>query len=124
MSFTQADQIVESLVILSWQHCKKSSLHTACVLTATSYTWQINWNSPPSKGKETIEFSNAKGTYSRNLSAGQSLEKQCDRPAVCVAERCTHFKTGKSVTWNGRWDHSEFRMPQSASIKGATKSTG
>jgi len=73
-----------------------------------------------SKGKETIQFLNAKGAYSRNSLASRSLEKQYDWPAVCVAERCAHFKTGKFVTWNGRRDHSEFRMPQSASMKGAT----
>jgi len=76
------------------------------------------------QGQGTIQFLKAKGANRRNSSAGRSLEKQCDWPASCVAEWCAHFKNGKSVTWNGRRDHSEFRMPQSVSTMGATNSTG
>jgi len=42
----------------------------------------------------------------------------------CVWQNGVHTKNGKSVTWNGCWNHSEFRVPQIASMRGAIKSTG
>jgi len=36
MSLLRLIRSLKSLVIPSWQQCKRSSLHTACVLTATS----------------------------------------------------------------------------------------
>jgi hypothetical protein len=36
MSLLRLIRLLKSLVILSWQQCRRSSLHTACVLTATS----------------------------------------------------------------------------------------
>jgi hypothetical protein len=121
---------------LGWSDCWKVWLYSAGNnAKGHHFTLHVCWQLPVIYGNSNGTILQARARkqfsfwmqgvpYSRNSSAGRSLEKQCDQPAVCVAERYAHFKTGKFVTWNGRWDHSELRMPQSASMKGATNSTG